>query len=154
MLLDPPVASEGFQLNVPKFDVAAGDEVQNCYFFAVPGTPGQDVWVNHFKLAANDGTHHMNVFRVKTIVDLGGKPGDVVVEQERHGPVLQVVELGRLAARRQHAGRRQTIDWTLPDGVGQKFSGRRAAHAADPLRQRDHADRRRRAAAAPRTSTR
>jgi len=47
VLLDPPAAGQGFQLNVPKFDVAMGDEVQSCYFFAVPGPVGQDVWVNH-----------------------------------------------------------------------------------------------------------
>ncbi|HEY2746052.1 MAG TPA: hypothetical protein VGL86_15560, partial [Polyangia bacterium] len=78
VLLEPPAATDGFQLNVPHFDVGAGDEVQNCYFFAVPGTPGQDVWINHFTLAANPGTHHVNIFRVNTVVGLGGNPGDVV----------------------------------------------------------------------------
>ena len=60
--------------------------MQNCYFFAVPGAAGQDVWVNHFTLAANDGTHHMSVFRVKTIVGLGGQPGDVVSSTNGVGP--------------------------------------------------------------------
>ena len=122
-MLDPPAANQGFQLNVPKFDVAAGDEVQSCYFFSVPGPAGQDVWVNHFKLAANVGTHHMNIFRVKTVVDLGGQPGDVVVSKNGVGPCFKSANWADwpLVANTQDGG--QTIDWTLPDGVGQKFSG-------------------------------
>ena len=123
VLLDPPASGQGFQLNVPKFEVAAGDEVQSCYFFAVPGAAGQDVWVNHFKLAANTGTHHMNIFRVKTVVDLGGQPGDVVVSKNGTGPCFKSSNWADwpLVANTQDGG--QTVDWTLPDGVGQKFSG-------------------------------
>jgi len=122
VLLDPPASGQGFQLNVPKFDVAAGDEVQSCYFFSVPGTPGQDVWVNHFELAANLGTHHMNVFRVRTVVDLGGKPGDVVVSKNGMGPCFKSSNWADwpLVANSQDGG--STVDWQLPDGVGQKFS--------------------------------
>lgn len=122
VLLDPPPASEGFQLNVPEFQVAAGDEVQNCYFYAVPGTPGQDVWVNHFKLAANAGTHHVNIFRVKTVVGLGGKPGDVVESKNGMGPCFVSSNWADwpLVANTQDGG--TTVDWTLPDGVGQKFT--------------------------------
>ena len=115
--------AKGFSSNVPKFDVAAGDEVQSCYFFAVPGPAGQDVWVNHFKLAANAGTHHMNIFRVKTVVGLGGQPGDVVVSKNGIGPCFVSSNWADwpLVANTQHGG--TTVDWTLPDGVGQKFSG-------------------------------
>jgi hypothetical protein len=123
IFLDPPVAGQGFQLNVPKFEVAAGDEVQSCYFFSVPGPVGQDVWINHFKLAANTGTHHMNIFRVKTIVELGGQPGDVVVSKNGTGPCFKSSNWADwpLVVNTQEGG--QTIDWNLPDGVGQKFSG-------------------------------
>jgi hypothetical protein len=123
VLLDPPVAGQGFQLNVPKFDVAAGDEVQSCYFFSVPGPAGQDVWVDHFKLAANTGTHHMNIFRVKTVVELGGQPGDVVVSKNGVGPCFKSSNWADwpLVANTQDGG--QTIDWTLPSGVGQRFTG-------------------------------
>jgi hypothetical protein len=123
VLLDPPVAGQGFQLNVPKFDVAAGDEVQSCYFFSVPGPAGQDVWVNHFKLAANTGTHHMNIFRVKTVVDLGGQPGDVVVSKNGVGPCFKSSNWADwpLVVNTQQGG--STVDWTMPDGVAQKFSG-------------------------------
>jgi hypothetical protein len=123
VLLDPPAAGQGFQLNVPKFDVAMGDEVQSCYFFAVPGPVGQDVWVNHFKLAANAGTHHMNIFRVKTIVELSGQPGDVVVSKNGTGPCFKSSNWADwpLVVNTQQGG--NTVDWNMPDGVGQKFSG-------------------------------
>ena len=122
VLLDPPPASEGFQLNVPKFDVAAGDEVQNCYFFAIPGAAGSDVWVNHFKLAANAGTHHVNIFRVKTIVNLSGKPGDVVESKNGMGQCFVSSNWADwpLVVNTQQGG--STVDWNLPDGVGQKFT--------------------------------
>ena len=122
-LLDPPPSSQGFQLTVPQFEVAAGDEVQGCYFFAVPGAAGQDVWVDHFKLAANIGTHHMNIFRVKTVVDLGGKPGDVVVSKNGSGPCFKSSNWADwpIVANTQAGG--STIDWNLPAGVGQRFSG-------------------------------
>src|SRR5437016_163075 len=123
VLLDPPAAGQGFQLNVPKFDVAAGDEVQSCYFFSVPGTAGSDVWVDHFTLAANLGTHHLNVFRVKTVVDLGGKPGDVVVSKNGMGPCFKSSNWADwpLVVNTQDGGK--TIDWQLPAGVGAKFTG-------------------------------
>lgn len=123
VILDPPPAGAGFQLNVPKFDVAAGDEVQSCYFFAVPGPAGQDVWVDHFELAANSGTHHMNIFRVKTVVGLGGQPGDVVVSKNGMGPCFVSSNWADwpLVANTQQGG--AVVDWTLPDGVGQRFTG-------------------------------
>ena len=120
--LDPPAQGEGFQLNIPQFDVAAGDEVQACYFFAVPGGAGSDVWVNRFTLAANAGTHHLNIFRVKTIVNLSGNPGDVVVSKNGMGECFKSSNWADwpLVANTQDGGK--TIDWSLPDGVGQKFA--------------------------------
>jgi hypothetical protein len=120
--LPPPSAVDGFQLNVPHFEVAAGTEVQSCYFFAVPGTPGQDVWINRFVLAANAGTHHMNVFRVKTIVGLSGNPGDVVVSQNGVGPCFKSSNWADwpLVVNSQDGG--QHVDWNLPDGVGSRFT--------------------------------
>lgn len=122
-LIAPPPDGQGFQLHVPHFDVAAGDEVQACYFFAIPGAAGSDVWVNHFQLATNPGTHHVNIFRVKTIVGLGGQPGDVVVSKNGTGPCFVSSNWADwpLVVNTQDGG--ETVDWTLPDGVGQKFSG-------------------------------
>jgi hypothetical protein len=83
--LAPPTS--GFQLATDVFPVpTAGSvlpdggifsgETQRCYFFDVPSDT--DVYVNHFDIAQNPGTHHMNIFRVKTIVGLSGDAGDVV----------------------------------------------------------------------------
>src|SRR5438874_1336483 len=76
--LSAPPTGKGFQIDIAPFTVPAGTETQSCYFLAVPGQAGEDVWVNRFTIAGNTGTHHMNLFRVKTIVNLGGQPGDVV----------------------------------------------------------------------------
>src|SRR5207248_3155103 len=70
---------QGFQVHVAPFAVPAGVEVQDCYFVAVPDiNSGADVWIDRFKLAQRPGSHHLNVFRVNTIWDLDGAPGDVV----------------------------------------------------------------------------
>jgi hypothetical protein len=63
--------AEGFSLRVPAFDVEPGKEVQNCYFVRVPDIAnGGPVWINRVQAATNPGSHHLNVFRVKTIIGL------------------------------------------------------------------------------------
>jgi hypothetical protein len=62
---------------VPQFEVMPGRESQNCYFMNVPDiNNGGDVWIERVLTAINPGSHHMNVFRVKTI--LGLRPADGV----------------------------------------------------------------------------
>ncbi len=75
-LLDPPAKTQGFQLEAAPFEVPAGTEQQMCFFAEVPSDT--DVYVNHITLAQEPGSHHLNVFRVNTIKDLDGKPGDVI----------------------------------------------------------------------------
>ena len=76
--LDPPAS--GFQLKIEPFDVPMGTESQRCFFFEVPSdTP---VFISRFEIAQNPGTHHMNVFRVRTVKALGGEPGTSVAEGE------------------------------------------------------------------------
>jgi hypothetical protein len=68
--------SQGFSLRVPAFEVPAGHESQNCYFVRVPDLyAGADVLIDQVKTAINPGSHHMNVFRVKTLVDLRPEDG-------------------------------------------------------------------------------
>src|SRR5579864_8254614 len=85
--LAPPAS--GFQMGsgifpVPKAGALLSDggvfsgETQRCYFFDVPSDA--PVWVNRFEIAQNTGTHHMNIFRVKTVIGLGGDAGDVVAD--------------------------------------------------------------------------
>ena len=47
--------------------MGAGEEIQDCYFFNVPAQANGDLMVDRFELALNPGSHHMNVFRVKTL---------------------------------------------------------------------------------------
>lgn len=56
--LDKPPS--GFQLTIGPFEVPAGSELQDCYYFRAP----RDAWVHKFEIAQNPGTHHMNMFRV------------------------------------------------------------------------------------------
>jgi hypothetical protein len=73
--LEQLAPAQGFSLRVPAFEVAPGHESQNCYFVRVPDLDGgADMLIDEVKTAINPGSHHMNVFRVKTL--LGLKPED------------------------------------------------------------------------------
>src|SRR4051795_6699013 len=70
-LLDELDSQTGFWVRTPEFEVPQGAEVQDCYFFKVPDLAGAaDLMIDRFALGLNVGSHHMNVFRVKTIVML------------------------------------------------------------------------------------
>ena len=134
-ILDTVEPADGFWIRTPEFPVASSAEIQDCYFFKVPDVAnGADLWIDHTTLALNPGSHHMNVFRVKTIVNLdpasglAGRHG----QRARHGDprrrqprVLEVGELGRLAARRELAavGAREAGRSTgsCPQGVAARF---------------------------------
>ena len=45
---------------------------------AIDGGDGSDIWVDKIRIGVNGGSHHANIFRVRTIVMLDGAPGDVV----------------------------------------------------------------------------
>ncbi len=73
--LDPP--AQGFQLATDVNDVAAGEELQACYFFKAPDlNNGQPYFVNKIEVAQNVGSHHMNIFRQGTITGLQGPNPD------------------------------------------------------------------------------
>jgi hypothetical protein len=108
---------DGWQLQTGLIEVPPGEEVQNCYFFEVPFD--RPVYVSRITLAQNAGSHHMNVFRMKTIKALDGEPGEIVQGGEcwtspnwSDWPII---------ANSQSTG---VEDWTLPEGVGLKFEPR------------------------------
>ncbi|HWA78252.1 MAG TPA: hypothetical protein VG937_38215 [Polyangiaceae bacterium] len=127
-------AEQGYSLRIPEFVVPSGREAQNCYFVRLPDLDdGQDVWVNRISLRMNSGSHHMNVFRVKTIVGLvpeAGEPiglgdysGTVVYGSDDHQnnpcwasanwadwPLVTNTEVP------------DPPDWQLPEGVATRFS--------------------------------
>jgi len=114
--LAPPAS--GFQLATDSFAVARGTEVQRCYFLRVPGSGTDPIWISHIVAAVNAGSHHMNVFRVRTIVNLDGEDGAVVDGGEcwKSGNWAD----WPLVMNSQEGG--DVVDWTLPAGVAHKFT--------------------------------
>ena len=71
-----------FRSRIPAFDIPSGTEEQDCYFVQVPPGGADPVWIDRIRVGVNPGSHHFNVFRVKTILNLDGMPGDVVKNGE------------------------------------------------------------------------
>jgi hypothetical protein len=112
--LDPPATPElGWQYAVPSFPVDPGSEIQQCFFYTVPYDT--KVFVNHIEIAQTTGTHHMNIFRVKTIKNLDPSQG-VVVNGECWKPTNW--SDWPLVINSQNEGH---VDFTLPDGVAHRF---------------------------------
>ena len=120
--LPPPAQGEGFQLKVDSFDVPAGVEEQDCYFFKVGdlatanGLPvGQPVNLHRVQTVQKEGSHHMNIFRVRTIVNLDPTKG-TVRGTNGAGECFKSPNWADwpLVANTQQKG---DIDWTYPDGV-------------------------------------
>ncbi|MEW5855286.1 MAG: hypothetical protein AB2A00_41295 [Myxococcota bacterium] len=119
--LDPPPEGKGWQYDVPEFEVAPGTDQQNCYFYQVPGEGTDPVYVNKFVIAQNDGTHHMNMFRVRTIVDLDPANGLVQTSTDGEGPCFDSHNWADwpLIVNSQQGG---NTEWELPAGVAHKFT--------------------------------
>lgn len=124
--LAAPLRGQGFRFGTPAFDVGPGQEVQDCYFFKVSDLaasngmdPTQPVNLHRVQIVQNAGSHHMNLFRVRTIVNLDPKNGTV------HGLNGQSECFKSsnwadwpLIANTQIQG---DMDWTFPDGVANVF---------------------------------
>lgn len=120
--LAAPPAAQGFQLKVDDFEVLPGSEVQDCYFFQIPGAATDEVYVNKLEIKQTDGSHHMNVFRVKTIKGLDPNAGPVSRGLNGMGECFKSPNWADwpLIINSQQDG---LVDWTLPDGVAHKFAG-------------------------------
>jgi len=120
--LAPP--ADGFQLATDAFDVPAATEVQRCYFFTVPAATDAstaDIWVGHIIATQNPGSHHMNVFRVNTIVDLDGDPG-TYVDGGECWISSNWADWPLVMNDQQSTDGDNVVDWTLPTGVAQRFT--------------------------------
>ena len=120
--LEPPPAGSGAQLETPEISVAQGDEMQNCYFFKVSdlskaaGLPETEAFnLNRVQIAQRDGSHHMNVFRVRTIVGLDPEKG-TVEGLNGMGECFKSPNWADwpLVANSQQDGQ---LDWEFPEGV-------------------------------------
>jgi hypothetical protein len=121
--LDPPPAGAGFQVQTEDIEVPAGVEEQDCYFFKIRDlavaagmSPDEPVNLHRVQIAQRPGSHHMNIFRVKTIVKLGPEGGAVQKGQNGVGECFKSPNWADwpLIANSQQDGQ---LDWTYPDGV-------------------------------------
>lgn len=131
--LEQLTPEQGFSLRVPPFEVPPGRESQNCYFVRVPDLDhGNDVLVDEVKTAINPGSHHMNVFRVKTLFDLKPEDGRPIMLGDYEATVIEGSDAYQtnpcwnsanwadwpLVANSQHAAVDDPYtDWKLPTDV-------------------------------------
>jgi hypothetical protein len=113
----------GFQFQTNETQVAQGVEEQDCYFFkvgdlaAANGLPTGSVFNLHrVQIAQRPGSHHMNIFRVRTIVGLDPAKGTFQPNSGGTGPCFNSSNWADwpLLANTQQEG---TIDWEYPEGV-------------------------------------
>lgn len=124
--LEAPLQGQGFQLRTPLFQVNPGEEVQDCYFFRIGdlakkgGLPdGEPVNLHRVQMVQRAGSHHMNLFRVKTIKGLDPNVG-VVHGKNGEGECFKSPNWADwpLVANTQQNGE---VDWTFPEGVANVF---------------------------------
>lgn len=121
--LEPPASGQGFQMQTEDIAVPQGAEEQDCYFFKVSelaAASGLDakapVNLHRVQIAQRDGSHHMNIFRVKTIRKLGPDGGLVQKGLNGESECFKSPNWSDwpLIANTQQNG---STDWTYPDGV-------------------------------------
>jgi hypothetical protein len=121
--LAPPPAGEGLQFGTGVIDVPPGTEVQDCFFFLVSDLekaagldPTKALNLHRVEVAARPGSHHMTIFRVRTVVGLGPAGGAVQTGTDGMGQCFDSANWADwpLVVNSQEQG---TVDWTYPDGV-------------------------------------
>ncbi len=134
-VLDELTPAQGISIRTPEFEVPAGTEIQDCYFFPVPDVAdGADVMIDRVALALNTGSHHMNVFRVKTIrnlvpaagvaIDLGGVQGTVIYGTDANTECWKSANWSDwplVSNSQQSAAAQHIVDWRLPDDVAMRL---------------------------------
>lgn len=122
-----PPAGSGFQFQTQDIVVPAGVEEQDCYFFKVSDlakSGGLDatkaVNLHRIQVAQRPGSHHMNIFRVKTIAGLDPAKGAIQPGKDGVGECFKSSNWADwpLVANSQIDG---NVDWTYPDGVANVF---------------------------------
>jgi hypothetical protein len=125
--LQAPPPGQGVQMKTDAFTVPAGTELQSCYFFKVSDLiqaanmdPTQPIDVHRVQIVQRDGSHHMNLFRVRTIVGLDPAMGAVQRGTNGTGPCFVSSNWADwpLLANTQQAGDQ---DWSYPDGVANEI---------------------------------
>jgi hypothetical protein len=121
--LDSPPKGAGFQMTTQELQVPPGTEEQDCYFFKVSDlaqSGGLDatkpVNLHRVQVAQRPGSHHMNIFRVRSIKGLDPAKGVVQTAKNGVGECFKSPNWSDwpLVANSQQDGQ---VDWTFPDGV-------------------------------------
>jgi len=130
--LEELAPEDGFWVRTPEFEVPSGTELQDCFFFQVPDLDGgNELWVDRLQLALNPGSHHMNVFRVKTIVALDPADGEPVDLGGVQGTVIHGGECWKsgnwadwplVGNDQQSLAEDPIVDWSLPPTVAHKLA--------------------------------
>jgi hypothetical protein len=125
--LAAPPSGTGVQLMTDAFAVSAGEELQVCYFFKVSDLlaangmdPTQPLELHRIQVVQKPGSHHMNLFRVRTVVDLDPAKGSPQVGIDGVGQCFVSSNWADwpLIANSQQEGNQ---DWTYPDGVANEI---------------------------------
>lgn len=131
-------ADEGWSIRVPQFELQTGEESQNCYFLRAPDlNGGQDYFISRVHMAVNPGSHHMNVFRVNTVLNLIPEQGMPVQLGAHEGTLIEGrdefytnpcwdsgnwADWPLLANSQNSEVDNPFTDWQLPDGVAIRMS--------------------------------
>jgi hypothetical protein len=125
--LDPPPMGAGVQMKTDAFTVPAATEMQACYFYRVSDLaaaagldPTQPLDVHRVQIVQKAGSHHMNLFRVRTIKGLDPAKG-TQVGVNGQGPCFVSSNWSDwpLIANMQQSG---ADDWSYPDGVANELA--------------------------------
>ncbi len=118
--LPPPPEGKGWHYETKFIEVPFGSEEQDCYFFQVPGEGTSPVYVKKIEVAQNPGSHHMNIFRVKTIHGLDPANGEYQPATNGVGECFNSPNWSDwpLVINSQSA---ETVSWELPKGVVHTF---------------------------------
>jgi hypothetical protein len=125
--MSAPPTGQGVQMLTDAFVVKPGNEIQACYFFKVADLlkqGGMDntkpVDVHRIQIVQKPGSHHMNLFRVRTITGLDPENGVVQVGDNGKGACFVSSNWSDwpLIANTQQQGDQ---DWSYPDGVANQI---------------------------------
>ena len=126
--LAAPASGTGVQLRTDAFAVPSGQELQVCYFFKVSDLlaangmdPTQPLELHHIQVVQKPGSHHMNLFRVRTVLNLDPANGSPQVGIDGVGQCFVSGNWSDwpLVANTQIEG---NLDWTYPDGVANELA--------------------------------
>ncbi len=136
--LEELTPDQGWSIRIPEFELQPGEETQSCYFLQAPDiNDGKDYFISRVHVGANPGSHHMNVFRVKSIINLGPDMGRPIMIGPYEGSLVEghadfytspCWDSGNwadwpLIANSQNSSLENPYsDWQLPDNVGIRMS--------------------------------